>query len=201
MYDGEEVKIYGRKFLANVALPENSPGGLFLVNRDPRSQRRKPDVYVGVVEEVGEDCLFVKPGDKVCFKRWEWQQLNIDSERMVAREEDLVILANETPAPGVIVVKLIQNKLVTTLALPDTLRAVRSAPTLKGEVIAHSPYLMGHLKGKILKGDILFFEKSKDEQWSFSDGRVALKVCRYFDIFMIAKKCEACGDACFKHKE
>lgn len=193
---GEVTKagtLTGRHFLVNIALEENSPGGIFMINRDPRKQPRKPDVYVGVVEEVGPDCFLVKPGDKVSFKRWEWQQYDIDDERLVAREKDLVILGGEIPAPGMIVVKLIEPKVKTSLALPDTMRRP-STPTLKGEVLALSPWSLGYMKGKVEVGQVLIFQKSRDDQWRYPDGRMVLKVSNYFEICAVAEKCPVCGD-------
>lgn len=185
-YQGREVRLRGRNFLVNVALPENSPGGLFLVNRDPRKQRKKPDVYVGVVEETGPECFLVKPGDKISFKRWEWQQMDVDDERIVAREKDLVVLAGDIPAPGMIVVKLDSQAPKAAIALPDTIRPP-SLPMLRGEVIAFSPWSLGHMKDIVKIGQTLYFQKSRDDQWRYPDGRMVLKVSPYFEICAISE--------------
>lgn len=194
-FENNDVKIHGRNFLVNIALPENLPSGLVNVSRDPRKQSRKPDVYVGVVEEVGGACFLVKPGDKISFKRWEWRQMDVDDERVVTNERELVILDGSVPAPGMIVVKVLENKIVTSLVLPQGDIKQEAMPSIKGEIIAFSPWALGYMKEYVQIGKILFFQKSRDDQWRYPDGKMVLKVSRFYEICAIADKCTVCGDA------
>ncbi len=194
-----EVTLTGRKFLANIAQPENFPSGLININPDPRKQKKKPDVFVGIVEEVGSGCIFVKPGQKVSFRRWEWEQFNVDDERIIADETDLIIIGDNEPAPGIIVLDLIDHLPKTGLSLPDTIRPEKTR-TYKGEIVAFSSYLIGHeLKDLIDVGKILVFERSDSKQWTYGGGRIAIKVCSYFEIIAIGEKCSICQDLCLKH--
>jgi len=187
IFGDKEIKLVGRHFLARISLPENFDSGLLNVQRDPRKQKRRPAAYAGEVEEVGSGCFLVKPGDKIVFRRWDWGQFDADDERIVAEEDDLLIMNDEIPAPGVIVMNLLDQTLKTDLALPQNLRLPK-LPSLKGEVIAFSPYRMGELKGLVEKGKMLIFQRSDTNQWSYGDGRIAIKVCSYFEILAIEER-------------
>lgn len=102
--------LVGDHFVANISLPENHPGGLSVVERDPRKQDEKPDCYVGIVEAVGPDCRFLKVGDKVVFERWEYTQLDMDEERLIAREIDLVVMPDEKPAPNAVAFQILDDR-------------------------------------------------------------------------------------------
>lgn len=104
----------------NIAQPENSSAGLSVVNRDPRKQDYKPDAYVGVVEEIGPDCTLVKIGDQVVVERWEYSQFDIDEERLLVREIDILILQESEPAPGIVVMQIELDEIKTSLIVPDT---------------------------------------------------------------------------------
>lgn len=184
--NGEPASLAGRHFLVNIAIPENHPSGIVLLNRDPRKQRKKPDAYVGSVEEVAPGCLLVKPGDKIVFQRWEWGQYNVDDERLIADETDLIMLDDTTPAPGIIVVDPVRPKAKVDIVLPSSVGEPKTA-ALKGRVLAFSKYRLGELAGEIGIGDILYFQKSDTYQWRYSDGRMAIKVCNYFEIMAIEK--------------
>jgi hypothetical protein len=173
--------------LINVALPENSPAGLFLLERDPRKQRKKPDAYTGIVEEVAPGCVFVSPGDKIFFQRWEYTQENIDDERLIASEDELIVLQGERPAPGIIIIKLEDELPETELALPDTLRP-KSRPSYNGQVICHSNHGMGELEGLAAPGKWLIFQKSDSYQWRYGNGLVAIRVCKYFDVLAVYER-------------
>lgn len=128
--------LYGRHFLINIALPEVAQAGLVSVSRDPRKHRIKPACYVGTVEEVGPRCTMVKPGDRIVVERWTYQQYDVDEERLIAREDQVIVLANDTPAPNVMVLRLIQdNQVKSSLYIPDTHEPLKT-PYYHGEIIA-----------------------------------------------------------------
>lgn len=101
--------LVGDNFIANISLPENHPGGLVSVERDPRKQDAKPDCYVGIVEAVGPRCRFLSVGDKVVFERWEYTQLDVDDHRLIAREIDLVVMPDQKPSPGTVAIQVIDS--------------------------------------------------------------------------------------------
>lgn len=122
-----DFQIDGDHVICNIALPENTPVGLSVVVRDPRKAEYKPDAYVGVVEDVGPDCTLVAVGDKIVFERWEYSQHNIDEQRILIREVDILILNEEKPAPGIVAIQVLDEEIKTDLIVPDT----ASAPALK----------------------------------------------------------------------
>lgn len=131
------LTLSGDHFLVNIALPaiEN---GMVRVNRDPRKLRMKLPCYEGTVVEIGTRCRLVKPGDRVVFERWQWQQMDVDDELMIARERDLMVINDTTPAPNVIVIQLPEEKkLPLNLLSVDKFNYVRPA-TYCGTVIATS---------------------------------------------------------------
>ena len=105
LLDPDSFKLYGDHFICNIVLDENLPGGLISVNRDPRKRRKKLDAYVARVERIGPSCKSIKPGDKIVVERFDWLQYDLDDERIIARETDVLILASDIPAKGVFVLK------------------------------------------------------------------------------------------------
>ena len=137
----ENTRVNGRWFVANIALPENDLStGLTLIHRDPRKQKRLPDAYLAVVEKTGPLCTLVKTGDKVVVERWSWQQDYIDEQRMWARESEVLVLANNEPAPGVIAVLLEDQKPKVQLTLPDRIK----------------PWERRYFFGKLLAPDVFY---------------------------------------------
>lgn len=176
-YGDREGTLNSDHFLANIALDENLPGGLTAVMRDPRKQRVKPAAYVGKIEEVAATCRLVKPGDKVVFERWDYDQFDVDDERIIARENQLLILDGETPAPGVIVFKLVdQSTPKTTLALPPGVDH-KKLNTYCGMVLASAV-------DKYEPGEMLWFQKGDMGQFMYADGRMAFRDNGYADILM-----------------
>lgn len=104
-------ELSGDHFLGNIQLPENTSGGLVAIERDPRRLENKPDCYVAVVEKVGPDCTFVKPGDKIVLERWEYEQFDVDESRLVAREIDGLIFQDEKPAPNTFALQVLNRHL------------------------------------------------------------------------------------------
>ncbi len=115
----ESFQIDGDFLIVNIALPENL-GGLAVVNRDPRKTDYRPDVYVGVVEKIGPECELVGVGDKIVFERWEYSQHDVDEERVMIREVDVLILKDEAPAPGIVAIQVLDEDVKTDLIVPDT---------------------------------------------------------------------------------
>lgn len=108
--------------IVNISQPENTETGLSVVNRDPRKQDFKPDAYVGVVESIGPSCESVKVGDRVVVERWEYSQHDIDEERLLVREIDVLILSGGVPASGTVVLQMEPDVVNTSLVVPDTYR-------------------------------------------------------------------------------
>lgn len=109
----------GTHFIINIAQPENEPiTGLINVQRDPRKGKRKPDAFVGVVEAVGPKCKIVQVGHKVVIERWEYSQVDVDDERLIAQERDILISDIGEPVEGVIAVLLEEEKNKVDLILP-----------------------------------------------------------------------------------
>lgn len=155
-------KVLGTNFILNIAQPENTPGGIFVTNRDPRRQRIKLDAYVGIVEEVGAGCKLVEPGMRVVVKRWEYRQHDIDDERLICKERELLILDDKTPAPDVIVMELVLDVPKTNLTLPHNFRP-KKAPYHFGAVIAADCTTFDG--EKIVPGDILWVERRDSDQF------------------------------------
>lgn len=121
-----DFRLDGDHLIVNIVLPENSPAGLFVVNRDPRKADYKPDAYVGVVEAVGPDCGLVAVGDKIVFERWQYSQHDADEERIMIREVDVLILRDEKPAPGIIAIQVLDEEIKSTVIVPDTVQPTPS---------------------------------------------------------------------------
>lgn len=135
----EAFELVGDKFVCNIAQPENSPGGLFMVNRDPRKHRLPPDAYVGIVERVGPDCQLIYVGQKIVVRRYIYKQFDLDSERIIAREHQVLMLDDKTPFPGVVVIKLKSEEIKTTIIVPETVKDKRKrAQSYEGTIIASS---------------------------------------------------------------
>lgn len=121
-----DFQLDGDHLIVNIALPENLPAGLVAVNRDPRKAEYKPDAYVGIVEHIGPDCTLVAVGDKVVFERWEYSQHDIDEERIMIRQVDVLVLKGEQPAPGIIAIQVLDTDVKTDLVVPDTIQEAPS---------------------------------------------------------------------------
>lgn len=165
------LKVIGTNFVLNICQPENTPGGIFVTNRDPRRQRVKLDAYVGVVEETGGSCKLVQPGMRVVIKRWEYKQHDLDDERIIAQERELLILNDTTPAPNVVVMNIIVDKPKTNLTLPQTLIPKKLAFHY-GEVIASNCLFDGEL---IKPGDLLWVERRDRDQFLQGANRLVFK--------------------------
>lgn len=174
----EGFKLFGRNFIVNIAIPENSPSGLFVVNQDPRKFRIKPAAYAGTVEEVGGGCTLVKPGDKIVVERWMYTQMDVDDERIIAREDEILICADDIPAPGVIVLRLIEEAApkIAELALPDTAHAPKKNYYL-GQVEKTASWIAS-------EDELLWLEKHDSGQFVYGGGRLAFRVGSGADVLM-----------------
>ena len=103
-----DFKLAGKHYIADIAIDDKTPGGLQVVERNPRKWRIPPDAYVGIIEEVGPRCELVKVGDRATIERWTWLQLDIDDDRILG-SEDHVLLVNGAPVNGVLVGILIPD--------------------------------------------------------------------------------------------
>ena len=137
-------------FLLNIALSEYSSPGIVNLIRDPRKLDMKPDAYVGTVEEVSDQCKMVKVGDRVVIERWEYGQWDYDDERIIAREVDVLVLGNESCAPGVTAIQTEEVGKKSDLILPEGVAPVDTGKYYFGKVIDTA------LKSKELNGEKSF---------------------------------------------
>lgn len=170
-----KFKLYGRHFIVNIALPENQ-GGILNLNRDPRKQRLKPDVYVGIVEEVGPDCQYLEVGQKICLERWEYQQQDIDDERIIADEVDVLVLGDTLPAPGCVVIKLIDQTPKTSLVISQALRPPK--PTYYCGLVQCSGV------PQVERGEIIYIPRKDDFQYRLGADRLVFRVVDDNSILM-----------------
>lgn len=172
--EGAEYNLVSRHFVVNIALPATTPDGILVMNRDPRKQRIKPATYKGIVEEAAADCKFVKAGDEVVLERWSWQQLDVDNERLVAREREVLVVNNQ-PAPNVMVLELIQKPPSQTLYVPDSYRPPKPL-YYHGKILATNAneyfgligeelFIEAHGEGQFNNGaGLLFFQLGRGAQ-------------------------------------
>lgn len=144
-------------FIANIALPETDEAtGLERPNRDPRKMRIKPDAYAATVEHTGPDCT-LKPGDRIVVERMEWIQTNVDDERIIAPERD-VLVVNGKPVRGASVVETEDLEKPRTTSL---------------EIFEYRPVKREYVFGRIVAtdserfkvGDAVWLAKSERNQW------------------------------------
>lgn len=173
--NGETGRLVADRFVVNVALPEETQGGLAMVNRDPRKVRKRPPCYKGIVEEVGPGVKYIEVGKSCVFERWEPKQADLDSERIIARERDILIY-DGIPAPGVIVVELFDDhQIKSSLFLPQGL----STPPKTyhhGKVIASS-------SRQAEEGDILWIESYHSGQFIDSNNQLYYRANSVGNIF------------------
>lgn len=160
--DGTTWNLAGHHFIGNVIYPNKIKSNeLILPDQDPRNARLKPDAFPVLVEEVGPRCSFVSPGDTVVIERWMWKQFNVDKERMIASEADLLILNNSIPAPGVIVMKIIEDVKKSPLIIPQT-----SKP--KNQSYVHG-LIVNSSHPSFREGIEIWVEKLDHNQYRFED--------------------------------
>lgn len=183
--DGREVSLTGSHFLVNIALPEFDSSGIKVVNRDPRKARIKPSCYVGKIEEVGPRCSYAKVGDTVVFERWQWQQMDVDDERMVVREKDLIVFGESLPMPGVLVINLEDHETPrTTIALPSLNYTPKPRPYYCG-VVERLPLNIDFIRVEgveIRVGDKIYIEKYEVGQYRDGQGRLFFRIGSGADI-------------------
>ena len=154
----KDFRLAGRQFIVDINLPSETQNGLVLPLRDPSKQDVKPDAYPGTVVEVGLQCKLVWPGDKVVVERWEYSQYMMGDGLMVAREDDLLVLDREIPAPNVIVMHVLPEK--TKVLLPEGRALNEDRKYWFGQVISSAYYILdaeGDLE--IKAGDFIYVRK------------------------------------------
>lgn len=162
----EKFRLHGSHFIVDISLLEND-NGIINLNRDPRKLRIAPDVYVGEVKEAGVDCT-VKPGQRVCVERWSYSQQDLDDKHIIADERDLLILDEETPAPGVVVMKLLDQEKKTDLILPQNKRPAKR-PYYCGVVQCSSVSL-------VQRGEIIYIPVRDEFQYKLGTDRLVFRV-------------------------
>ncbi len=160
----KDFKLLGDHCLVNIASKEETKG-LTVLSSDPRKWRIKPDAYVGTVEEVGTRCSLVQPGDKVVIERWEYKQFNVDDERIIGNASQIMIV-NEKPAPGVVVMHLVNQLPKTNLVLPENVikREKKKSLLYCGRVLASA-------SKTVSPGDVAWVERRERHQYQMADGR------------------------------
>lgn len=163
----ENARLFGDHFIADIlkAAPEQA---ITIINKDPRAQRNKPDAFPVVVEQVGPTCEMVKPGDTIVIERWQWAQHEIGEGRFIAREREVLVMANSVPAPFVIVVDVIdEEKKPLGIVMPQT---VVSPPRkyIHGR-ISRSGYFPEEMRSTYREGNEIWFEKHEIGQYRFEN--------------------------------
>lgn len=173
--NGETGRLVSDRFVVNVSLPEETRGGLAMVNRDPRKVRKKPPCYRGVIEEVGPGVTYIEVGKSCVFERWEPKQADLDSERIIARERDILIY-DGIPAPGVIVIDLMEdNQIKTSLFLPQG-HSLPPKTYHHGKVVASS-------SREAAEGDIVWIENYHSGQFVDDNHRLYYRAGSVGKIF------------------
>jgi len=182
----EGFTLAGPNFKASIALPDNHPSGIVLFDKDPRKGKKRPDAYAGVVLDVGSSCSLVKIGDNVVFERWDWKQLDLPQEQIVAREREILVV-NDQPVNNVVIFQLEDLDFKTTqILVPHTYEKPPKA-ALFGKVVA-SDYV------GVSVGERYIFEKLDSNQYYYGDGRMAFRVQGDWNLlakYELADKVEA----------
>jgi len=161
-------KLFGKHFIANIAVESKKASGIEVQSeRDPRKWRLPPDSFSATIEEVGSGCTMVKPGDQASIERWQYLQLDLDDERIVA-EEKHVLAVNGRPVNGVVVMSLseeVQRERGGVILPEDgVLKAMKRSSYYEGIVTATSLDFPP-------KGATLWVKKSERDQWKSGDGK------------------------------
>lgn len=177
------MKLYGTHFIADIGLPENTPSGLLRVTQDPRKTEQPPDVYVGLIKEVGNGCTMVKVGDKVSFIRWTYGQEDLDDKTILAQEKDILILGEDKAAPGIVAVNVIEKE--GNIELPAWVKDENQSMTVVGQVVASGWQCTEKcdkncVKEHVSPGDIVVFRRMPDEQYRLGSHTIIFdNVCRH----------------------
>lgn len=157
----EGTRLLGDHFICEVVRSNATASPLVTLEQDPRKMRLKPDAFPVTVEAVGPDCRLVQPGDKIVLERWQYDQHDIDNGRLIASEREILIRHGSIPAPGVIVVDVLDEKKPTGLSLPPSVKPAQKK-YVHGRVYASSHYLFK-------KGWEAWFERAEEGQYKFLD--------------------------------
>ena len=139
----DEYTVFRKHCVLNIALPEFTETGLQRPEqeRDPRRWRIKPDAYVATVERVGSACEIIKPGYSVTAQRWQFLQLDIDSERICASEDHILTYRTpdgfESAMPGVCVGKILPLERESPIVMAEGIFSLKDeCPLFHVEIIA-----------------------------------------------------------------
>lgn len=195
MIDIQKARLLGTKCVVNISQKPQKTG-IEMVSTDPRKWRIKPDAYVGIVEKTGPRCEIIQTGDRVVIERWQYKQADIDDERLIADESQVLVVQRkkiartaaeikkeaetgeasyepEVPAPGVVVIKLHSQLPKTQLALPDhVVKRERKKTLMYVGTVTDS----GSVTAK--RGDILWVERRERHQFLTPDGRLMFINCQ-----------------------
>ena len=164
----------GDHFICNIAMEENLPGGLLSVaEKDPRKLINKPDAYVGRVERVSERCKLVRPGDKIVVERLDWLQHNVDDERIIAREVDVIIINHDVPAPGVAVLRRIDEEKVRIKSL-NLLPAIKASSSSREREYIYGEILHSNIDD-YKPGNEAWILKSDGNQWNLTKNIIVFR--------------------------
>ncbi len=192
-YSGKKWNPIGEHFVVNIS-QEPQKTGIALLSSDPRQWRQKPDAYSGIVEEVGPRCESIEKGDRVLIERWTYKQFDLDDERLIAKEHQVLIYQKalklkpgnadsnknvyavkygpETPTLGVVVLQLsktdmTKDKTASNLIVPDD---VRRAAEKKRRIYMGKVLMSASKDAKV--GELLWVEKRERYQYRTPDGRL-----------------------------
>lgn len=180
MIDLTSLQLLGTKCVFNIS-SEPQKSKLTMVSTDPRKWRHKPDAYASLVEYVGPFCELVELGDRALIERWEYKQVDVDDERVIGNESQVLVYQKkqekgwgpEIPAPGVVVMQLIERALTNTLLVPDR---VKKEQDRKRFLYFGKVTNSGSTVVKI--GDYCWVEKRERHQYRTPDGRLMFINCQ-----------------------
>lgn len=196
MIDLSEFELLGTKCVVNIS-HKAEVKGLTVLSTNPRTWRIKPEAYMGVVEKSGPDCQVVKAGDRVVVERWEFKQADVDDERLLIDESQVLVVQHpekkgwgpEVPTMGVVVLKLKSDLPKTQLTLPDEF--------VKNERKKNLLYCgrVTDTASKTVKvGQVCWVERRERHQFRTADGRLMFINCQdswgEYPIWMVGKKTE-----------
>lgn len=184
----EKFELAGTHFIINIAQEENHPvTGLINVSRDPRKSRRAPDCYVGVVEAAGPECKIVQVGHKVVIERWIYSQVDVDDERLIAQERDVLILDDGNPAEGVIAVMLEDQKRRVDLTLPEMGGYQKPKPYYFGKLLV--PDTLQIAEDEVVKcGEYVWILRMEHSQYRLGENCLVMRMVDPTCILMKQEK-------------
>lgn len=157
----------------------------------PFKKKQQADVLVGKVEEVADDCQWVRPGIKVAFQRFDYgsQSADIGEDCLIVDEvKDVLILGEHEAAPGIVAVNVIEEK--SMLEIPDWVKESHLGPTMFGQVIASGWRCQPGCKNRdndyvcpkehVEIDDIIWFRRLPDRQFRLGEHTIIFdNLCKH----------------------